>query len=119
MVDGWIDTFDLDLTDDEKRLCAWIAEQAHAGVRRVRYDEVQAVLGMCGAEDLTRALRCLRERVDDVHDMVQSPIVNTAMPYFEIRPAAGYIWDRYCRAEAEADYAEPDAYEVEEVLAGC
>ena len=98
---GRISTFTFDLTWDQKQLCAWVAERASSGVRRIHYADVKAVLGLTSDRDITRLLKGIRERVDDVHEMVQFPIVNTSSPYFDIHMRAGFIWDDYCQAERE------------------
>jgi len=103
---GSVNAFTFDLTDDQRRLCAWVAEQAGRGVRRVHYDEVKAVLGIDGDLNLTRLLKAIRERVDRIHRMVQFPIVNTSSPYFDVDMEAGYIWEDYCRAELETAGAD-------------
>ncbi len=119
MVIEWIDTFELDLTEEEHRLCEWIAGQARLGVRRVRYEDAQAALGILDETELTYLLRGLRERMDPIHAMIQSPIVNTATPYFDIHINAGSIWGRYCRAEQEAMCYSYDACPVTPVLVPC
>ena len=116
---GWLGTFRFDLTDEERQLCAWIAEQARMGVRRVRYQEAQGALGMYDETELTSILRGMRERLDDIHDMIQSPIVNTAAPYFDIHMNADYIWDSYCQAEAEASFPDYDAGGVQRAVVRC
>jgi len=98
---GRISMFTFDLTWDQKQLCAWVAEKANSGVRRIHYGDVKAVLGSTSDRDITRLLKEIRERVDDVHEMVQFPIVNTSSPYFDIHMRAGFIWEDYCRAERE------------------
>ena len=103
---GSLSTFTFDLTWDQRQLCAWVAEQASSGIRRVQYDDAKAVLGIASDWDITCLLKEIRERIDDVHEMVQFPIVNTSRPYFDIHGNAGYIWDDYCRAEQEI--ADPD-----------
>jgi hypothetical protein len=105
---GLVGTFTLDLTGDQRRLCAWVAEKANEGVRRVHYSEVKAALGFARDRDLTRCLKGIRERVDDIHRMVQFPIINTTSPYFDLDMSAGYIWDDYCRAEEEQEVAGAD-----------
>ncbi|MBN2132308.1 MAG: hypothetical protein JW741_22600 [Sedimentisphaerales bacterium] len=119
MVIEWIDTFELDLTEDEHRLCEWIAGQARLGVRRAPYASVQMALGILDKAELTYLLRGLRERVDAIHAMIQSPIVNTAAPYFDIHINAGSIWDRYGRAEQEAMCHSYDACPVTPALVPC
>lgn len=116
---GWIDTFECDLTDEQRQLCEWIAEQARAGVQRIHYVEAQAILDIESPKDLTCMLRNLRERLDHIHDMVQSPIVHTNSPYFDIHADAGFIWDRYLRAEEQALYREPDVFERRAAPAPC
>jgi hypothetical protein len=105
--------FRFDLTDAQKRLCDWVAQQTHpAGsfqtrlsafgvpVRQIRYAEATAALDL--AEDqLTQMLRDMRERLDAIHAMVEAPVVNTQTPYFEVSVHARYIWDNYRRAEKE------------------
>ena len=119
MVIEWIDTFELDLTEDEHRLCEWIAVQARLGVRRVRYEDAQVALGILDEAELTYLLRGLRERMDHIHAMIQSPIVNTAAPYFDIYINAGSIWDRYCRAEQEAACLPYDVCPMTPALVPC
>jgi len=119
MVIEWIDTFELDLTEEEYRLCEWIAGQARLGVRRARYEEAQATLGILDEAELTYLLRGLRERMDAIHAMIQSPIVNTAAPYFDIHINAGSIWDRYCRTEQEAACHSYDACPPTPALVPC
>jgi len=103
---GSMDTFTFDLTWNQRQLCTWVAEQASSGISRVQYDDVKAVLGIASDRDITRLLREIRERIDEVHEMVQFPIVNTTRPYFDIHRNADCIWDDYCRAEREI--AGPD-----------
>ena len=93
---------ELDLTEEQRRLCDWIARQARTGARRIRYDEAEAALDIHD-EQLTRMLRDVRERLDEIHEMVEAPVVNTWTPYFEVPPEARYIWDSYCRAEKETE----------------
>lgn len=116
---GWIETFECDLTDEQRQLCEWIAEQAQAGVKRVYYEDVQTALRIVSEKDLTCMLRTLRERVDRVHEMVQSPIVHTAAPYFDIHPDAYGIWDRYLRAEERITYREPDVLRLRSAPVPC
>lgn len=93
--------FELNLTEDERQLCGWVAEQARIGIDRVEYAEVKAVMGTDDDRDITELLRQMRERRDDIHKMVHSPIVHTIMPYFDVHRDADCIWDDYCRAEME------------------
>jgi len=95
-----MDQFRFDLTDEQRRLCDWLARQARTGGRRIRYDEARAALDVHD-EQLTRMLRDVRERQDEIHEMVEAPIVNTRAPYFEVPTQARSIWDSYCRAETE------------------
>jgi hypothetical protein len=105
--------FRFDLTEDQKRLCDWLAQQTHpvgsfqtrlsafgVPVRQIRYQDATAALDLA-EEQLTRMLRDMRERLDAIHAMVEAPIVNTQMPYFEVPVHARYIWDNYRRAEKE------------------
>jgi hypothetical protein len=96
---GWTDRFACDLTDEQKRLCQWVADQARAGVMRIYYQDAQATLGIQSSRDLTGILRSVRERLDDIHAMVQWPMVHTNTPYFDIHQDASHIWDGYCHAE--------------------
>lgn len=109
--------FTFDLTAPQKQLCAWVAERASAGVRRVTYDDAQAALGIPGDREITRILREIRERVDEVHTMVEFPILNTAVPYFDIHRNADYIWDDYCRGEQEHFYpgCQDDTCEIQDL----
>ena len=91
-----------DLTDDQRRLCIWVAAQAREGVRRVHYETARTALGVADEKELTDLLRQLRERLDSIHEMIKSPIINTAIPYFDIHRDADHIWDLYCDAEREA-----------------
>ncbi len=97
-----MDQFRFDLTEEQRRLCDWIARQSRTGSRRIRYDEARAALDVHD-EQLTRMLRDVRERLDEIHEMVEAPIVNTWAPYFEVPGQARYIWDSYCRAEQETE----------------
>jgi hypothetical protein len=97
-----MDQFRFDLTEEQRRLCDWIARQARTGSRRIRYDEARAALDVHD-EQLTRMLRDVRERLDEIHEMVEAPIVNTWSPYFEVPGQARYIWASYCRAEQETE----------------
>ena len=92
------DQFRLDLTEEQRRLCDWVAQQAHTGVRQIRYEEATAALDLHD-EQLTRMLRGMRERLDEIHAMVDAPIVHTQTPYFGVPAQARYIWDSYRRAE--------------------
>jgi hypothetical protein len=107
------DRFRFDLTEEQKRLCDWVAQQARAGVepptrlsafgvpvRQIRYQEATAALDL-HEEQLTRMLRGMRERLDEIHEMVEAPIVHTQAPYFEVPVHARSIWDNYRRAEKE------------------
>lgn len=96
-----INSFTFDLTWEQKQLCTWVAERASSGVRRIYYGELKTVLGIASDQDITRLLKDIRERIDDVHEMVSFPIVNTASPYFDVHARADYIWADYCRAERE------------------
>jgi hypothetical protein len=108
-----MDEFRFDLTEEQERLCAWVAQQARTGVRQIRYQEATTALGL-PAEQLTRMLRCMRERLDEIHEMVEAPIVNTRTPYFDVPVHARHIWDKYRRAEQEVE-SEPrvDSRELE------
>jgi len=116
---GWIEMFECDLTDEQKQLCEWIGEQARAGVRRIHYKQAQAALNIEHEKDLTCTLRNLRERLDQIHTMVQSPIVHTNAPYFDIHPVADHIWDRYLHAEEQVPYREPDAFDLRAAPVPC
>jgi hypothetical protein len=105
---GSIDAFTCDVTSEQRQVCTWVAEQASMGITRIHYAELAAALGVRDDREITRVLREIRERVDEVHEMVQFPIVNTSEPYFEIHPNADYIWDDYRRAECEADQSDFD-----------
>lgn len=111
-----MNTFTFDLTDDQRQLCDWIAEQARVGVDRIWYDDVKAAMDIGDDSDITRILRALRERLDGIHEMVRSPIVNTNTPYFDLHRDADCIWDDYCRAEMEelgADFDSLDTSDIE------
>ena len=94
--------FRFDLTEEQKRLCDWVAQQARTGIRHIRYEEATAALDLHN-EQLTRMLREMRERLDEIHEMVEAPIVNTRAPYFEVPVQARHIWDNYRRAEQEVE----------------
>ena len=96
-----VSTFTFDLTGQQEQLCTWVAEQASSGVDRVYYEDVRVALGSASDAEITRVLRGIRERRDDVHEMVQFPMVNTTSPFFEIDRNADYIWDDYRRAERQ------------------
>jgi hypothetical protein len=111
--------FQLDLTEEQKRLCDWVAQQARpAGdgptrlnafgvpVRQIRYQEAIAALDL-PEEQLTRMLRMMRERLDEIHEMVEAPVVNTQAPYFEVPAHAPYIWENYRRAEQSVESEPP------------
>jgi len=98
--------FRFDLTEEQKRLCGWVAQQARTGVRRIRYDDARAALELHD-EQLTRMLRVMRERIDEIHEMVEAPIVHTRVPYFDVPVHARYIWDHYCEAEQETVPQDP------------
>ena len=112
---GRLNSFTFDLTWEQKQLCTWVAERASSGVLRIYYGELKAVLGIAGDRDITRLLKEIRERIDDVHEMVQFPIVNTTSPYFDIHMNADYIWDDYCRAEREMDGLDSENQPEEEI----
>jgi hypothetical protein len=101
------DQFRFDLTEEQKRLCDWVAQQVRTGARQIRYPEATAALDI-HEEQLTRMLRGMRERLDEIHAMVEAPVVNTWTPYFEVPTRARYIWDNYRRAEKEEE-CEPRA----------
>jgi hypothetical protein len=90
--------FDVDLNESQTRLCAWLAEQARQGVTKISYDEAKKAAGFASDDQLTEALRQFRERLDEIHNMAQSPIVNVHTPYFEIHDTAHWIWRGYCQA---------------------
>jgi hypothetical protein len=94
--------FRFDLTEEQRRLCDWVARQACTGTRHIRYTEATAALDL-HSEQLTRMLREMRERLDEIHEMVEAPIVNTRAPYFEVPVQARHIWDNYRRAEQEVE----------------
>jgi hypothetical protein len=94
--------FRFDLTEEQRRLCDWVARQACTGTRHIRYEEATAALDL-HSEQLTRMLRDMRERLDEIHEMVEAPIVNTRAPYFEVPVQARHIWDNYRRAEQEVE----------------
>ena len=119
MSTAWIETFECDLTDEQKQLCGWIAEQAQAGVKRICYKDAQATLGIETEKELTCMLRNMRERTDRVHDMAQSPIVHTIVPYFDIHPEADRIWDRYRQAEEQTAYCEPHIISLRQAPVHC
>jgi len=98
--------FRFDLTEEQKRLCDWVARQARTGTRHIRYDEATAALDL-HSEQLTRMLRDMRERLDEIHEMVEAPIVNTRAPYFEVPVQARHIWDSYRQAEQEVESQAP------------
>jgi len=110
-----MDQFRFDLTEEQRRLCDWIARQARTGPRRIRYDEAKAALDGHD-EQLTRMLRDVRERLDEIHEMVEAPIVNTWAPYFEVPLEARYIWDSYCRAEQETERPSVEDWLPSEVV---
>ena len=97
-----MDQFRFDLTEEQQRLCDWVAQQARTGVRQIRYKEATAALDL-HEEQLTNMLRGMRERLDEIHEMVEAPIVNTQTPYFEVPVQARHIWDSYRRAEQEVE----------------
>jgi hypothetical protein len=94
------ESFQFDLTDEQRQLCDWVARQVGTGVRRICYEDARAALDVPD-ERLTHLLRDMRERLDSIHEMVQFPILNAREPYFEVPLDAGHIWDRYRRAEQE------------------
>ena len=94
-----MDTFTFDLTDDQKQLCAWVAEQARVGIDRIWYTDIKEAMHIGDDTNITRILRQIRERLDSIHEMIHSPIVNTHSPYFNLHRDADCIWDDYCRAE--------------------
>jgi hypothetical protein len=107
--------FRFDLTEDQRRFCDWVAQQTQpeggfptrlsalgVPVRQIRYTEATAALQV-PAEQLTRMLREMRERLDEIHAMVEAPITNTPAPYFEVPVQAHTIWDNYRRAEKERE----------------
>jgi hypothetical protein len=97
-----MDQFRFDLTEEQKRLCDWVAQQARTGVRQIRYQEATTALDL-PEEQLTCMLRNMRERLDEIHEMVEAPVVHTQTPYFEVPVHARHIWDKYCRAEQEVE----------------
>lgn len=111
--------FRIDLTEEQKRLCDWLAQQARpAGegptrlnafgvpVRQIRYQDATAALDLHD-EQLTRMLRMMRERLDEIHAMVEAPILNTQTPYFEVPAHAPFIWENYRRAESSVEPEPP------------
>ena len=119
MRNGWVETFECDLTDEQKQLCEWIAGRAQTGVKRIYYEDAQAALGIVSEKDLTCMLRNMRERVDQVHEMAQSPVVHTAAPYFDIHPEAYHIWDQYLQAEERITYREPEVHRLRPAPVPC
>ena len=65
------DPFRFDLTEEQKRLCRWVAQQSGTGVRRIRYDDARTALDLHD-EQITRVLRGMRERLDVIHDIFTS-----------------------------------------------
>jgi len=110
--------FEFDLTDEQRRLCDWVAQQACTGIRRIRYEDARAALDVHD-EQLTRMLRDMRERLDEIHEMVEAPIVHTQTPYFEVPGHARYIWDSYCRAERQTVHPMSQAPAVQQVGVPC
>ena len=105
--------FQFDLTEEQKRLCDWVAQQARTGVRHIRYEEATAALDL-HSEQLTRMLRDMRERLDEIHEMVEAPIVHTQTPYFDVPVRARHIWESYRRAEQEVEsQPQVDSCELE------
>jgi hypothetical protein len=105
--------FRFDLTEEQRRLCDWVAQQARTGIRHIRYEEATAALDL-HQEQLTRMLRDMRERLDEIHEMVEAPIVHTQAPYFEVPVQARHIWESYRRAEQEVESQAPvDSCELE------
>ncbi len=105
--------FQFDLTEEQKRLCDWVAQQARTGVRHIRYEEATAALDL-HSEQLTRMLRDMRERLDEIHEMVEAPIVHTQTPYFDVPVRARHIWESYRRAEQEVEsQTQVDSCELE------
>lgn len=111
-----IDQFQFDLTDEQRRLCGWVAQQAGTGIRRIRYDDAKAALDIHD-EQLTGMLRRMRERLDEIHEMVEAPIVHTRTPYFDVPVEARYIWEDYCRAEQETTGAPLQSCALPQVAA--
>lgn len=111
-----VTTFTFDLTDDQRQLCAWVAEQASIGVHRIWYVDLKAAMGIKHDRDITRLLRQIRERLDTIHTMVHSPIVNTNHPYFDLHRDADWIWSDYCRAEREERGVDLDEQDAEDIL---
>ena len=101
-----VGVFNVDLSEPETRLCAWVAEQARLGVTRVFYEEARKATGFTSDDELTEALRQFRERLDDIHKMADSPIINTHAPYFEIHDMAHWIWSGYCQASQRCGHCE-------------
>jgi len=97
--------FQLDLTEEQKRLCDWVAQQVSTGILRIRYEDARAALDV-PEEQLTRILRKMRERRDGIHEIVESPILNTQTPYFDVPLQARNIWDGYRRAEQQVAPAQ-------------
>ncbi len=111
--------FQFDLTEEERRLCDWVAQQARPGgdcptrlnasgvpVRQIPYQDATAALDI-REEQLTRMLRMVRERLDEIHAMVEAPILNTQTPYFEVPAHAPFIWEHYRRAERSVESEPP------------
>ncbi len=107
--------FQFDLTEEERRLCDWVAQQVRpeadsptrlnafgVPVRQIRYQDATAALEI-HEEQLTRMLRMMRERLDEIHAMVEAPVLNTPAPYFEVPAHAPYIWENYRRAERSVE----------------
>jgi hypothetical protein len=115
---GWTDRFACDLTDEQKRLCQLVAQQARAGVTRIYYQDVQATLGIQSPTDLTGILASVRERLDDIHAMVQWPMVHTNTPYFDIHQEANHIWDSYCHAQGQSCPQEATSRDLLDCPAG-
>jgi hypothetical protein len=94
-------------------LCDWVAQQARTGSRHIRYEDATAALDLHN-EQLTRMLRDMRERLDEIHEMVEAPVVHTQTPYFGVPVQARHIWENYRRAEQEVEsQAQVDSRELE------
>ena len=112
MRNGIGNTFATNLSESQKRLCAWVALQTRFGAGKVLYEDAKPAVGIPTDVELTDTLRQIRERSDPVHEMVRSPITHTRKPYFEISPAANCIWTDYCRNQVSDDleFEEPDVF---------
>ena len=94
-----MDPFRFDLTEEQRRLCDWIARQARTGPRRIRYDEAKAAwtFTMSSSRDVEAFCERLERSTNG-----EAQIVNTWTPVLESRGGSLYLGATVVRERADS-----------------